>query len=71
MSSTRNTISLTDKMLAACTVHVASSFYFVQSPTPLVRLKTLRLMDVVLKRVAETVSVLKANEPGMFEQSQG
>ena len=37
-----------------------------QSATPLVRLKALRLMEVVLKRAAETVSAMKMNESGMF-----
>ena len=42
-------------------------FLSVQSATPLVRLKTLGLMEVVLKRAAETVSAMKISESGMFK----
>lgn len=58
------TVSLLNTPILMCHSHTVCDVLTTQNATPLVRLKTLALLDVILKRASETASALKTNESG-------
>ena len=57
-------VSLLNTPILLCHSCTVCDVLTTQNATPLLRLKTLALLDVILKRASETVSALKTNELG-------